>query len=766
MRTLANIALSFAAGILLCCYLPEGMWRLWAAGALALAGLGLAAWKKCLAARPKLRRRVLLALFSLCAALVYFTGWRQLIVRPVTERFGTESAFSGTVLDYAQESSYGARVELSLDGYPGAKAYYYGSSELLPLEPGQKLSGTARWQDAGRIRESEITTFTSKGVFALLYDQDALEITDGAKGSLRFLPQRASHAFQEKIRDIWGESDATGFLLAELTGERSGISETDSQIVSEVGLSHLFAVSGLHCAFLVSLLAMLIPAHRRRTGAAMTILVLLFYMLMVGMTPSVVRACIMQIFLQLAPLFRRDGDSLTSLSAALLAILLCSPMAAQSISLQLSFAATLGILLLSGRMYRRAADAIHRKFEKNSGLCGALCFVAANVTVSLGALVFTIPLSAAYFGVLSVVSPLSNLLVVPVAGWNFMAAFVTVLVGFVWLPAAKLLGLAALGLTKYMLLAARLLARLPGHALYLNNKYLIAWLVFVYVLFTAAALLRGPVKRRYLLPSVLAVCTLVLSAWLGTLAYRTDTLAAVAVDVGQGECVLLTSQGDTALVDCGSSNNYINAGSRAIAQLGTMGAHRLKAVVLTHYHADHTSGLELLLERVEVERLYLPSLEDEYGVKDKICAIAAQKGIETVFVEDVESLTLGGATLRVYPPVGKKNQNEAGLTALCSAGSFDVLVTGDMPANTEKKLIADYDLPRVEVLLVGHHGSKYSSCEEFLRAVQPEYAIISVGSNSYGHPTAEAIGRLEDAGAEVYRTDEQGTILMKAEKAG
>lgn len=230
--------------------------------------------------------------------------------------------------------------------------------------------------------------------------------------------------------------------------------------------------------------------------------------------------------------------------------------------------------------------------------------------------------------------------------------------------------------------------------------------------------------------------------------------------------MLLTSQGDTALVDCGSSNNYINAGSRAIAQLGTMGAHRLKAVVLTHYHADHTSGLELLLERVEVERLYLPSLEDEYGVKDKICAIAAQKGIETVFVEDVESLTLGGATLRVYPPVGKKNQNEAGLTALCSAGSFDVLVTGDMPANTEKKLIADYDLPRVEVLLVGHHGSKYSSCEEFLRAVQPEYAIISVGSNSYGHPTAEAIGRLEDAGAEVYRTDEQGTILMKAEKAG
>lgn len=91
-----------------------------------------------------------------------------------------------------------------------------------------------------------------------------------------------------------------------------------------------------------------------------------------------------------------------------------------------------------------------------------------------------------------------------------------------------------------------------------------------------------------------------------------------------------------------------------------MGAHRLKAVVLTHYHADHTSGLELLLERVEVERLYLPSLEDEYGVKDKICAIAAQKGIETVFVEDVESLTLGGATLRVYPARGEEEPERGG----------------------------------------------------------------------------------------------------------
>ena len=224
------------------------------------------------------------------------------------------------------------------------------------------------------------------------------------------------------------------------------------------------------------------------------------------------------------------------------------------------------------------------------------------------------------------------------------------------------------------------------------------------------------------------------------------------------------------------------AHTRMLNSIGLLGDEDLQAVQreLKKIHADIVAGRFTIDEGIEdvhsqVEFLLTERIGDA-GKKihsgrsrnDQVLVdlrIFLRRQIKEI-VEDVESLTLGGATLRVYPPVGKKNQNEAGLTALCSAGSFDVLVTGDMPANTEKKLIADYDLPRVEVLLVGHHGSKYSSCEEFLRAVQPEYAIISVGSNSYGHPTAEAIGRLEDAGAEVYRTDEQGTILMKAEKAG
>ena len=131
-------------------------------------------------------------------------------------------------------------------------------------------------------------------------------------------------------------------------------------------------------------------------------------------------------------------------------------------------------------------------------------------------------------------------------------------------------------------------------------------------------------------------------------------------------------------------------------------------------------------------------------------------GEETPSVE----CPLGGAVLSLYPPVGEGDLNEQGLTALCSAGDFDVLITGDMAGSTERKLVGQYDLPDIEVLMVGHHGSRYSSSQELLQAVRPETAIISVGDNSYGHPTQEAMDRLSQAGAEIYRTDRQGNILV------
>ena len=752
MRVLATIGFSFSAGVFLAALLPWNGWQLYAAGGILLLAL---AWLFA-ARKQKYFRRGLLILLPLAVSLAYFAGYDHLVRQPIEDRCGAASDFAATVCDWPQATERGARVTVELEGYHRARAVLYGEAELLAARPGDTVTGTAQWQSAAHFDSDDVTHFNARGVYALLYGREDVRLSAGDGDALRWLPQRAGKAFREKVAAIWDDPRVSGFLTAELTGDKSAMDDGDYLAMQETGLAHLFAVSGLHCAFLVTLLALLI-SRRQRLLCAVTIPLLLFYMVMVGMSASVVRACIMQIFLLIAPLFRRGSDPLTSLAAALLVILLCNPFAAASVSLQLSFSATLGMVLLSPRLYKLLAGWYKGKCRP---LRAALCFVAANLSATLSAVVFTAPLTAWYFRIFVLVAPLSSLLAVPAAGWSFMAAFVTVLLGFVWLPLASLLGWISWVLVRYILWIANGMMSWRYHAVYFTNPYLIYWLLFLYAAFIGCAATPDG-KRKYLLASALSVLTLTAAIWVNRQDYQYGVLTALTLDVGQGESVILTSGGETALVDCGSSNSYKDPGGLAADTLHSMGVRELSAVVVTHYHADHTNGLYEVLRRIPVQTIYLPDIEDEYGVRERLVSLAEEKGAQVTYVTKETADTLGDTVLTIYPPVQSGGDlNELGLTALASAGDFDLLITGDMSGSTEKKLVETYALPNIEVLVVSHHGSRYSSNIRFLKAVTPEAAVISVGDNNYGHPSEETLQRLLAVGADIWRTDQQGTIRI------
>ena len=752
MRVLATVGFSFAAGLFLT-LLPWDGWQLYAAGALALASL---LWALLGRGTPHLRR-VLLVLLPLMVSLLYFSAYRALVRQPVQALCGGEHDFSAAVCDWPEATERGAKVTIRLHGLLGAKAVYYGDDDLLSLRPGDALSGTAWWNDVAAIGDGDLRQFSSRGVYALLYDRDTLTVQPAPDMPLGYAPQYAAKALRDKLAQLWDDPSVLGFLTAELTGDKSLLPESDYVAMQETGLAHIFAVSGLHCAFLVTLLSLLIPPTHRRTLCAVASAVLVFYMLLTGLSPSVARACVMQLFLLSAPLFRRGSDPLTSLAAALTVILLVNPYAVGSVSLQLSFAATLGMVLLSGRLYKSFTGWYR---GRNRAVRAALFFPAANLAATLGALVFTAPLTAYYFNILSLVAPLAGLLAVPAAGYAFMSAFVSALLGLVWTPLGHLAGYVPLLLVKYILWVAHLLLAVPYHAVYFTNVYLRVWLLYVYAAFLGCAVTPDG-KRKYALASALTVLTLAACLWLNSRWQQYGAFRAAVLDVGQGESVALCSGSEAALVDCGSSNSYVDAGSVAADALQSAGIRRLSAVIVTHYHADHTNGLTEVLTRLPVDTLYLPDIEDEYGVRDRLVSLAAHQGANVVFVTEPTRIALGEAVLTVYPPLLTTGDlNEQGLTALATAGDFDLLITGDMAGQTEQLLAQTYPLPDVEVLVVSHHGSRYSSDESFLRAITPDNAVISVGDNRYGHPAEETLRRLQAVGATVWRTDQQGSIRI------
>lgn len=747
MRRLAAAAFAFSGGVFAAQYLLPSGAELPASFALLAAGCAA------FLLRGHARTRAMLIAVGLALGCGYSHGYAACVQAPAEALAGTErTGVVMTLTDYPVSTAYGAKatVRMELDGRV-CKAVYYGGRELLTLAPGNTAAGNVRLSSAAHIRESEVTAFTSRGVFLLAYARNTAQTGRGSAAAPRWWPARLGHAMRKNIAETF-DGDTAGFLAAILTGDKTGLSGGAASDLSEAGLYHILAVSGLHCAFLLSMVIFFTGRQRRRLTAAVAAPVLLFYMVLAGCSPSVVRSCVMLLLLLAAPLFRRDGDATTSMAAALALILLQNPFAAASVSLQLSFAAIGGIVWLSMPIYRLLA------MEKRSGkVRGA---VLMSLSASLGVCALTAPLSAVYFNIFWIVMPLSNLLCLWAAGLIFSMSLLSALAVFISPGLAAAIGFVPGLLVRYILAVSHVLAQLPYHAVYYSNPYLKYWLIFAYALFGLACVLRPRTRRSFALAAMLAAACLAATVRLGELRLTARRLSAAMLDVGQGACMALASGGQYALIDCGSGNSWYDAGGIAADYLSSMGCRRLSYLLLTHYDSDHVSGVEELLTRLDVDTLAAPEPVDDSGLPAKILQAAENRGTAVRYITEKTELPLGTASITVYPPLGEGDGNERGLTFLCTQGDYDLLVTGDMDEKTELALLETCELPDIEALAAGHHGSSTSTSQVLLDALRPEDVLVSVGDNSYGHPSAQTLRRAADSGARVWRTDLQGNITI------
>ena len=230
------------------------------------------------------------------------------------------------------------------------------------------------------------------------------------------------------------------------------------------------------------------------------------------------------------------------------------------------------------------------------------------------------------------------------------------------------------------------------------------------------------------------------------------------IDVGQGQALLLTCGGESAVIDTGPPS----AAQSTVDYVLDRGVGRLRYLFVTHPHSDHCGGAGTLLEQVGADTLVIP----EYLSAEAALATAGdwvgRTGTQVAVTHTGEQFALGEAVITVlHPPLdnGIDDMNQLSLVLLVEYSGRRLLITGDISGEVEQSLLP---LGHVDVLQVAHHGSGASSCREFLEDLSPEHALISCGrNNDYGHPHAVVLERLEAVGARIWRTDEQGSIVVR-----
>ena len=607
--------------------------------------------------------------------------------------------------------------------------------------------------DYGRYLRRRGEHVTLEGRFA------DLRVT-GRRGGLQGAVDRLRLASRAHLR-VGVHPPVNEVLQGMVLGDDEGVDQGSIDDFRRSGLLHIMAVSGenviLLCtmwAFAFSLLG--IPRLVRTT---LLVPVVGTYVLLTGASPSIVRAGVAGIVGLLAVLASRptDGWLLWLVPAAWL--LTRNPNNLFDVSFQLSFGAVAGLLLLARPITR---------------LCGFLPGALAQmVGVTTAASLSTAPISMLTFGSASLVSVPANVAGGFVLGPIMFVGMLSLLLGFVgsWLSAP--LNVVAGLFIGFLLEVSRLFGRLPFAVYEWRGVSLRLLLVIAFcgelavVAWLArraggglAAFVRNPGRRAALVAATAGLAAAVLLlAPMPAAPPRQPTLT--FLNVGEGAATLFQApRGPTVLVD---------AGPAPLAR--TLRAHavqRIDLLVLSHGHADHTAGLSDVVGSIPITTALLPRLPAPSAALEALAARLTAAGAEVRWCETPAELAGAGWSLRVLPtsaPAGEsgnQSENDTALVVLADLGGRRALVPGDAEGDVLERL----DLPACAVVELPHHGSRGGLDEAQLDALAPTLAVISVGPNTYGHPTPEMLSLLAAGGVPCARTDQRGDIALTAAPRG
>ncbi len=769
-----------------------------------------------------LRPLFLTAVGMAAAGYLSLQPWVAPSLPPTHIRYSTDGprgVLTGRVAGSLERRNSRTRFVLEVDSFnlrpAGGRLRVTATGDLPAVKNGDRIQFKARVKS--------IRNFNNPGAFdyrRYLAFKRVWASTWVRGDRVRVLERSPSFSFEKSLEQLRSALSEwiTGTLglpegsiiTALVTGDRSGISPALREQFNRLGIGHLLAISGLHVGIIAAVSFWGFNLVCRRVGfllnaglacraaALLTIVPVVAYGLIAGMSPSTQRAVIMVAVYLFTILLEREQDSINTLAAAALIIIVVHPPALFSVSFQLSFTAVFAIIYGLGCLPARWLNPLGPPGSgKAWGLEWFFGKLAAFFWVSFFAIAGTLPLSMHYFNQVSYIGILTNFIYIPVIGFVTvpLALAATVLFPFSSAVAGWFLKAAAIPLAGVMELAGYLsgFKWIAAHTVTPNLFEMLCYYSLLVILLRQLKLAgesadsaAGPAghvqaERMKIILFRCLVSVLLITAgdaiyWLNHRVWHGD-LRVTCLDVRQGSSALLEFPGGkTMLIDGGgySDNSIFDMGARVVAPfLWHKKILTVDTLVLSHPNSDHLNGLLYIAEKFNVSEIWTNAETADTAGYRKLMKIVREEKIKNPAYKALPRVsTIGGVVVSLlYPPEdflkkrrteSWRNSNNNSMILKVEFDGVAILFTGDITKRAEGELVRMAgERLKSTVLFAPHHGSNSSSSKGFLQSVEPAIAVISAGrGNRYGFPHKTVLERYQAVGSRIYRTDQLGAIAM------
>ena len=530
------------------------------------------------------------------------------------------------------------------------------------------------------------------------------------------------YKIKNMIIDKINKYDKKEYLYTFILGDNAYLDSDIKSSFSNNGISHLFSVSGMHVTLLTIVIIYLLNKIRKSNiNYIVLIMFLLFYAFLTNYTPSIMRSSLMFILLYLNKLFKLNIKAIYIFIYLVCAFLIYNPDYIYNVGFLFSFIITFHLILFGSIASR------YKNYFSKLFITSTISFLAS------------MPILINKFNSINLLSPILNLLFVPLISFII---FPLSIVSF-FIPTISSVLNIFINILEYLTI---FFSRFSINIILASMPMYIVFLYYVIIIYVLYKMRKG--KYKYLL-----IIFVILLIHTNTFNLNNEIHY---LDVSQGDSILLRYKyNKSILIDTGGlvNSNYSIAMNITIPYLKSLGIKKLEAIIITHGDNDHMGEAINLIENFKVEKVIFNCGEYNDLEKDLIKVLDKKKIKYYSCIDKLDELYF--LNTRLYD-----NENDNSNVIYTEINGYKFMFMGDAGIIKEKDILKKYDISNIDVLKVGHHGSKTSSSIEFIDKINPLYSVISVGKNNrYGHPNKEVLNNLDNS--KIYRTDQDGSIMFK-----